>query len=358
MKNRILFVLFLLVPSLVLPQEQNAKPFLIMNDGQIKSHPVRVFVKDAFVTKTMKPILCLVAIDQVTRKKYYDVWCKGPSFRPIEVAPGQTMTYKVNETPITINGTMMLFDISDIVIPFYATGMRVVPVVTWISNNVTISSRGAKNEYSRVIGEDEIYIGNSSGAILWTSFTLLLFLIVLLILSRMGGKKFFDLIKIYDSESGKLSLSLTQMLLWTLAIGFMVMVFSLMFLQVPNIPDSLIALMGLSVVTGSIGHYQTNEIYKGITKSLKPNNSENQMKKIGEILYDLIAIQKKDGNSFPSIAKAQNLFWTIITLILFIWKSIIDGQLWSVPEELVVLMGISQVSYLIRNQMEIKTNNG
>ncbi len=353
MKMKIILLVFVLSQTFILPQDDNKNPYLIMQDGQLKSHPVRVFVRDAEITRRMRPILCLVAIDQVTRKKYDEIWCKGPSFRPFEVASGQTMAYKVEGTSLTLNGTMMLFDIDSLIIPYYKTGMRVIPVIHWISKTETLPDSGVKNEYSKVIGEDEIYIGNGTGAFLWTTLIVVLFIVIVKLMAFWGDKKFFDLIKIYDSENGKLSLSLTQMLLWTLAIGIMVMIFSLMYLQVPHIPDSLVALMGLSVVTGSIGHYQTTKIDKQ-KKNVQPENIVETKKGFPKTLYDLIAIDKNDGQVYPSIAKTQNLFWTIITLILFIWKSSVDGQLWEVPGELVVLMGISQTSYLIRNQMEIK----
>ncbi len=353
MKIKIILLLFVLSQTFILPQGDNKNPSLIMQDGQLKSHPVRVFIRDAEITRNMRPILCLVAIDQVTRKKYNDISCKGPSFRPFEVASGQTMAYKVEGISLTINGTMMLFDIDSLIIPYYQTGMRVVPVIYWISDTISLPDGGIKNEYSKVIGEDEIYIGNGTGAFLWTALIVALFIVIVKLMTFWGDKKFFDLIKIYDTGNGRLSLSLTQMLLWTIAIGIMVMIFSLMYLQVPHIPESLVALMGLSVVTGSIGHYQTNKIYKQ-RKNDKAEDTGNTKKDFPKALYGLIAIEKSDGEVYPSIAKTQNLFWTIITLILFIWKSSVDGQLWEVPGELVVLMGVSQTSYLIRNQMEIK----
>ena len=47
-----------------------------------------------------------------------------------------------------------------------------------------------------------------------------------------------------------------------------------------------------------------------------------------------------------SLAKAQMLFWTVLLLVLFVSKSILDGAIWEVPWALVALMGFSQAGYL------------
>jgi hypothetical protein len=62
---------------------------------------------------------------------------------------------------------------------------------------------------------------------------------------------------------------------------------------------------------------------------------------------------EKDSD-YPSIAKIQVLIWTAITLTLFIYLSIKEGELWEVPNELVILMGISQATFLGRQQMAIQ----
>ena len=40
------------------------------------------------------------------------------------------------------------------------------------------------------------------------------------------------------------------------------------------------------------------------------------------------------------------LFWTILLLVIFLSKSILDGAIWEVPWPLVALMGFSQAGYL------------
>jgi hypothetical protein len=40
------------------------------------------------------------------------------------------------------------------------------------------------------------------------------------------------------------------------------------------------------------------------------------------------------------------IFWTLLLLVLFVAKSILDGVIWDVPWPLVALMGFSQAGYL------------
>jgi hypothetical protein len=40
------------------------------------------------------------------------------------------------------------------------------------------------------------------------------------------------------------------------------------------------------------------------------------------------------------------VFWTVLLIVLFISKSILEGAIWDVPWALVALMGFSQTGYL------------
>ena len=65
-------------------------------------------------------------------------------------------------------------------------------------------------------------------------------------------------------------------------------------------------------------------------------------------MLDLISVSAGDGKEPQlSIAKVQMLLWTVISLILFVSKSLLGGSLWDIPWELVVLMGVSQTSYVV-----------
>jgi hypothetical protein len=63
-------------------------------------------------------------------------------------------------------------------------------------------------------------------------------------------------------------------------------------------------------------------------------------------LGDLVAAIDEDGQERLSLARAQMLFWTGLTVVLFVVKSVLEGTLWEVPWQMVALMGISQVGYL------------
>jgi hypothetical protein len=63
-------------------------------------------------------------------------------------------------------------------------------------------------------------------------------------------------------------------------------------------------------------------------------------------LRDLIH-SGQEGKNPVAITKAQMVLWTCVAGFLFVMKSLLSGQLWEVPWQLVTLMGISQASYVI-----------
>ena len=354
MKKIIAFVSFLLIVNSVNAQDTASKPILLMDDGQLRSHPVMVFVENANITKEKNPVLCLVAIDQKTRRISSNILCKGPSFSPFESAPDQTIAKSVGDKQLTVKGTMMLFDLDSLIIPIYSSGVRVLPVVTWVSKADTSADNKLTIKYSQVISDKEVYIGNGTGGVFWTAIFLVGFFIIIIFLEYKAKSNPLDVMRISETE---LSLPLVQMALWTVSVGAMVFAFGLMHLTVPAIPTSLVILMGLSAVTSAAGHFQS-QVLEGIKDVLGKNASAQPVKKksLFSSLSSLITITV-EGKEYPTMAKSQFLFWTIATLILFIYKSSVEGKLWSVPDELILLMGISQGSYLFRNQMEIKKEN-
>jgi hypothetical protein len=74
----------------------------------------------------------------------------------------------------------------------------------------------------------------------------------------------------------------------------------------------------------------------------------------GDLITENVSAQT--GKPALSIAKFQMLVWTIISLTLFVAKSFMNGEIWPVPWELVVLMGISQTSYLVPKYWSLKSN--
>jgi hypothetical protein len=63
-------------------------------------------------------------------------------------------------------------------------------------------------------------------------------------------------------------------------------------------------------------------------------------------LADLLCAFEPGQISKLSLAKAQMMFWTLLLVVIFVSKSILDGVIWDVPWPLVALMGFSQAGYL------------
>jgi hypothetical protein len=143
-------------------------------------------------------------------------------------------------------------------------------------------------------------------------------------------------------------------------------------LQVPNIPDNLVLLMGFATGTSAAGHWQVNrgrrlkkkeDELKGIKaaqsgqkkkkQNAKDKEDANEPLTLAEKFKTLIMVDVGDGKYEPSIAKAQMLFWTLTTLSLFVVKSLLEGELWDVPTQLVALMGVSQAGFLSRKEMSV-----
>lgn len=62
------------------------------------------------------------------------------------------------------------------------------------------------------------------------------------------------MITFFCSSDGRLSLARTQVALWTVAIGMVVGGYGMLRLEVPNIPDTLVILMGMSLLTGGVSY--------------------------------------------------------------------------------------------------------
>jgi hypothetical protein len=279
-----------------------------MPDGQLKSHPIRAYVTKN-ISYDQKPQLHLLRNNAKT-----DIAIKATV---IAVAPNQEWIELVNGQEIRQEGTLMLFDINSM--NFGCKSMtRVTPVVSW-------------NDGKQVaIGDREVNVGNIIIAIIWTIIVVGLLLLVLIRLS--GNKPLLFL----SGTDGHLSLAKTQVACWTIAVGTVILSYGLIRLEIPNIPQSLLALMGASLVTGGVASFQDDK------------NAEKKTKTIPVVsprLRDLVCILHSTDRHM-SLAKAQMLFWTVLLLLLFVTKSLLDGAIWEVPWELVALMGFSQAGYL------------
>ena len=244
----------------------------------------------------------------------------------------------------------LIFNLNKISIPLYQSGKRFLPIIVYYPKVDSTNKENGKAKY--IIAPARVLIANQIGALIVSTVICLLIILLIFVLIKIGGGSFVDLLFTYGCKT---SLSLTQMALWTLAVGVIVLTYGLMQVNIPDIPNSLIWLMGLSIITSAVGLTQSN-IYDDERKKNNKDAVPDPNKKTGfaDGLKSLISVEI-DGKEYPSVAKAQFLFWTLITIILFVYKSLIEGLIWAVPEELVFLMGLSQSSYLIRKQQAISS---
>ncbi len=305
-------------------QANEEETSLFMADGQLKSHPIRIFItKD--ITEDMHPQLILPGNHSITEEKQSE---KIPT-KPMYFARNQQSEQVINGSKVTLTGTLLLFDIANYDIDWFKAVTRVTPTLTW----EIVDSTGKKVRHF-AIGNREVYLGNPIPGFLWPFFLTFALVFFIVILCKIGNAKVIDLFCDYDRH---LSLSSTQIACWTITIGGVVAGFGFMRLEVPQIPASLVALMGLSLATGGISYLHSNKVKQGDLPDLhahKPNFS------------DLLKDFSKNKEGDLSLARAQMVFWTGLTLILFVVKSVLDVHLWEVPWEMVALMGLSQASYL------------
>jgi len=322
---------------------------MIIPKGQVTDKFFKVFIIGKQITKDMNPTLIF------DRPKKNDT----QDFKNIGlISSNQVLTEKVEGEEIEVKGTWIYFNISKIEIPRLYSTFRVIPVVKWQDNN--------SKEYE-LIYPDYYFIGHGFGAAFWTVLIVILILLIIIIRLIISDKR-NQVIGIVLDEDGNMSMSLLQMWLWTIFIGSMTLAFGLLRLNVPEIPDTLIMLMLFAAGTTTAGQFQTkiklkgqkhlDELYNKMGKNVKhrtefdPNEKRGFWKIFGTVFYT------NPNDDFPSIAKVQVLFWTLVTLVLFIYVSINEQRLWNVPSELVLLMGISQATFLGRQQMAIQEIKG
>jgi len=282
-------------------------------DGQDKDHLIRCYINTTITDKD-NPILILrsISMTQPTIEA-----------KPIAISQDQCWQLPTCRGAIPCHGTLLLFDLSkQIRAPIYIPSRRFTPMLIY---------KRANRKF--FIIASSVAIGNIKGTIFWAVITgLLLVLTIGFIIRRVTGTA----LAIICNHKGKLSLARTQILVWTIVTASMIFGFGLIEITIPSIPLSVIALMGLSLVTGNIKAL--------LAKEWRQLSSPNIMAKYYKPkLVDLFT----DETGRISIAKIQMTIWTVITLVLFILKSILEGCIWSVPWAMVALMGMSQLGYLI-----------
>jgi hypothetical protein len=321
MKNRAFWFLLVWLAS-PLPATFAASggetPQLFMPDGQLKSHTIRVYVTHD-ISVDQKPTLRLLRSHAVTKKAVDESLPLKPSI----VAPGQEWVEQVGGQDIRRKGTLLLFDLSDLDSDYKAM-LRVMPVVSWIED-------GSEH---LVISPSDVNLGNIVAVIGWT-FTVVGIAVLLIVL--LSWRKKGNPLQLLTGVDGHLSLSQTQVACWTVFIGGVVLGYGMLKFEVPDIPTSLLALMGASLVTGGVSYFQDAK---------KQQTTSGAATQYSPDFADLIRTFTPGQSPELSLAKAQMLFWTLLLLVIFVSKSILDGVIWDVPWPLVALMGFSQAGYL------------
>ncbi len=336
-------MLLLVIPLKLLAVEAGVK--LFMQDGQLKSHPVRVMVEKDF-EDSITPVL------QLSRLGLNDIseTVKHSEITPMLVARNQKMSMLDNGVKREVSGTLLLFDLSAYDTKNYWPVIRFIPTLKW---QETVNDKVVERY---IVGSNEIHLGNPLPAFMWTVAIILALLLLIAYFAKADDSRLLNLI---CEKNGRLSLSRTQIAVWTVAIGAIVVGFGMVKFEVPNIPESLVVLMGLSLVTGGISYVNT---VKPIATQNQGELSFNEGKTIDAApvklqLSDLIRDNSAEGAGRVSLVRAQMIFWTVLTLFLFISKSILNGELWQVPWANVALMGMSQASYLApKVAAQFKTN--
>jgi hypothetical protein len=188
-----------------------------------------------------------------------------------------------------------------------------------------------------VVGETEVNVGDIVPAFCWTASIVVASVLVLVLMAKLAGSSAWRFLTGVD---GRLSLAQTQVALWTFVIGSVVLGYGLVKFEVPDIPASLLALMGASLATGGIAYFKDSKKQQ-TAAAAGPAPAPGRIS-----LGDLVRTSSGGETSELSLAKAQLLFWTVLQLVLFLFKSVLDGVIWEVPWPLVALMGFSQAGYL------------
>ena len=296
---------------------------LYMPDGQLKSHTIRIYVSEN-IKHAQTPKLWLIRSHAVTKKTQDN---KLKDKEPILVAPGQQWIESVEGVKVQRGGTILLFDLSQVDFGLRAM-MRVLPVVSWMENGVKRIT----------VGVNMVNVGNVISA---TSWTVLIVGMTLLVIFGLALKTGGNPLMLFAGADGHLSLAQSQVACWTIAVGGVVLGYGFIRFEIPTIPTSLLVLMGASLTTGGLGYFKDAQKQKSAPPSTKS--------KAGTVLSigDLVRVFTAGQQPVMSLAKAQMLFWTILLLMLFLSKSILEGAIWDVPWSLVALMGFSQAGYLI-----------
>lgn len=316
--------------SKVQAKDQAKTRSMYVPDGQLIDRPIHVYIQGIDDSVLQSAELSL------ERRKRNKNDIDKISAKVRRILQNQQYEREVKGKMETTSGTELIFFFTEdqVEIPWYKAGTLFLPVLY--------------DEQGKAIARSgEVYIIHKLGTIIFVFMIIAPVVVIINFLSRTD-RRFFGIQGLLRTADGRMSVSLTQAFLWTLAVGASVLMYGVSRLEVPDIPVSLWILMGMSAATGVIGHYQADSANKERISRVATTKRE------APSLKQLVMVKLPDGTDDPDLSKAQLLFWTVITLAIFVIKSYAAGTLWDVPASLLVLMGISQTGYVSRQQTIIQ----
>jgi hypothetical protein len=345
------------VPAAAAPQQHGQ---LYAPSTQLVNFPLRIFVSRD-IGPGVTPILHFSFAGGGGTKP-----AKCPDIPASFVARNQSWTggADVDGVDTQHTGTVLLFKIpvSDCTFSPWKSMVRAIPVVRWTD------PAGQCNDCV-LFAKEPINLSNAHVAFVEALLLVALIAIAIVLVARSHGRH--RPIELLFSTDGTLSLSMTQMALWTLATGLMVTFEVLLKLDTPEIPASLVVLMGITVATTGASFQLSSSLPRKpgaappVAPAAQPGaQAVDQVPPQPQVpppqppqppprkghweLSDLVTVPSPEvaGASTLSLARAQMLFWTLILVIVFIGKSTISQELWDIPWELVALLGVSQAGYL------------
>jgi len=350
-------VFLLCLVSLLLPAFGTSRPQLYIKDGQVTCYKFQVFVQGLDLTEDNLPLLSFEIIhlfrqdnelgvdlgnisgnqDMTTTWRDLKGWIK-----PDDVYPNQNHVFEEDGKQIPLQGTLLLFDLEKTVGAEVASidpervevilGDTIQPVVRVIPRLIYFTADANGNQTVRnKLTTNPIYVGSRWRGFCWALFAVLITVGVIVLISWRSG----NALGVLKSSAGNYSLARIQVCAWTIAVGWTVIAEGLLQLTLPEIPHTLVVMMSLSLFTA-------------VAQNTKENS---QRAKTGKAPEDDAA----DGFIFDastrtvSLPKVQMLFWTVLMIGMFLWKTLLEGDLWPIPQEMVVLMGASQGGFLVKD---------
>ncbi|HTI72578.1 MAG TPA: hypothetical protein VMF06_21560 [Candidatus Limnocylindria bacterium] len=333
--------------------ETNVSVRLFVEDGQLRTHPFRVFINRP-IAAAMNPKIRLLTSHSFLRPKEGE----NDGIPPRIVADNQQETHEIDGVKISLSGTILVFDLSSYPLHAFKPTVRVEPILEWDDK----AAGGAATQFA---AGQTVYLGNLPVAAVYAVAVIGVLVVMLAVISRIGKA---SAIYLLCGTDGALSLWRAQAALWTVAVGTMLLLYGLLRKEVPSIPDTLVMLMGMTVITGGLSQWQEKKkdgalpvdgraddpatMAIPVAPNSQPASSDPSagakvtVAQTQPKLSDLVSDINPAGVRELSITQAQLVFWTCLTIGLFVVKTSTEGKLWDVPGQLVALMGISQASYL------------